>query len=139
LGALAPRDRAGALRVHGARLGRLGAVAGLDHAVLRTAGQGLHAGLAAVLGNKGIAAGLVLASGLLPFGARLGRLALLHVLHRRAQLLDRHGRVLARETVAQALGDGLHVQALARFDGVATQVITQRVAELALLGRGVLG
>src|SRR5690606_12085361 len=47
-------------------------------------------------------------------------------------------RLLLGVTVLQTLDDGVDVQRLAALAGVAAQVVTERVAQLALLGRGVL-
>src|SRR5690606_5851392 len=95
--------------------------------------------LGLVLGNEGIAAGLVLGSRRIPRGLGLGLLALLHVLHRDAKLVDRHGRVLLRVAVLQALVDGADIQRFAALAGVTAKVVTERVAQFALLGCTVLG
>ncbi|EEF93452.1 hypothetical protein CATMIT_01917, partial [Catenibacterium mitsuokai DSM 15897] len=83
---------------------------------------------------EGVALGLVLGRGLVPFGLGLLGLALLHVLHRGAQLVDRHRRLLLGVAVLQALDDGVHIDRFAALGGVAAEVVAERIAKLALLG-----
>src|SRR3546814_19561959 len=93
-----------ALPIYFAGLGGLGAVAGSNHAVLHAAGQRLHAGLGLVLGEEGVALGLVGSRSLVELRLGLGHPALLHVLHPAAQLVARHPRPLFRIAVKAGRG-----------------------------------
>src|SRR3546814_6968543 len=64
---------------------------------------------------------------------------MLHVLHRAAQLVDGNRRLLLRIAVLHGLDDGVDVDRFTAFDQVAAEVVTERIAQLAFLGRGVLG
>src|SRR3546814_1775070 len=127
----AGRQRAPVVDRHFAGLGGLGAVAGSNHAVLHAAGQRLHAGLGLVLGEEGVALGLVGRRSLVELRLGLGHLALLHVLHRAAQLVDGNRRLLLRIAVLHGLDDGVDVDRFTAFDQVATEVVTERIAHIA--------
>ncbi|KAG1246569.1 hypothetical protein G6F68_014584 [Rhizopus microsporus] len=104
--ALAVRERTGHFQLHGAGLGRLGTLAGFDHAVLDAARQGLHAGLGLVRCDELITLGLVFGSGLFVLGlGGLGTalLALLERFNGRLQLLGGDRRLLLGVGVLQAL------------------------------------
>ena len=111
----AERVRTGHFRLHGVGLGRLGALAGFDHAVLDAARQGLHARLGLVGRNELVALGLVFGSSLFVLG--LGGLgtALLTLLERfngRLQLLGGDRRLLLGVGVLQTLHHRVDVQLL---------------------------
>src|SRR3546814_9884465 len=92
-----------------------------------------------LLGEEGVALGLVGRRSLVELRLGLGHLALLHVLHRAAQLVDGNRRLLLRIAVLHGLDDGVDVDRFTAFDQVAAEVVTERIAQLAFLGRGVLG
>ena len=101
-------------------------------------GKRLHAGLGLVLRQVGIALGLVGGRVLVELRLGLGDLALLHGLHGGAELVDGNRRILLRVTVLDGLDDGADVDGFTAFDQVAAEVVTERIAQLAFLGGGVL-
>src|SRR3546814_17833339 len=61
------------------------------------------------------------------------------LLHRGAQLVDGNRRLLLRIAVLHGLDDDVDVDRFTAFDQVAAEVVTERIAQLAFLGRGILG
>src|SRR5690606_40315595 len=84
-----------------------------------------------------VAAGLVLGGGLVIGGLGLGGHALLHGLVGVAHVLDGDDGVALGVAVLQRLDHRVDVERLAAFDGLAAQLVTQRVAQLPLFGSGV--
>ncbi|MCI1710331.1 MAG: hypothetical protein LKM39_08295 [Chiayiivirga sp.] len=95
-------------------------------------------GLGLVRRQEGVGLALVLARDAVELGLGLVQHLLLHVLQRHAHLLGRNGRVALGVAILDRLDDGIHVDVQLLLGEIATDLVADGIAELALLGCRVL-